>query len=1638
MPFFSFQLVMMDWCRAYVSLCDFCSHFGEFREIWAGAVLSLGFSGFESLGLGGVELSTQGSGCHCFDCKTPPTAASPSFSSDGNCVSRYSNHLAEVDTKHRIALDTGQMPEHLGSNEQLGLLGNLVDCSIADKALNNARIQMSLEVDSSAIPLTVEGSDDFIAKRVGHYNGSSVVVQSATVNNNVEKTVDVSQSFNALLCTSVEADPLFWMPPEAEVKENAADSVAYDDDDDDCNDGMRWGQPSSLTSIDDEHAHNQSHKEQRQKVMMEVMNGQFKILVSRFLASEGIGLAGDDVEKEWINIVTSLSWEAALLVKPDAGEGRSMDPGSYVKVKCVASGSRSQSQVIKGLVFKKSAAHKHMPTEFRNASLMLLKGSLGHSTSGLSSFESMGQEKEHLKSIMAMIDNCHPNVVLVEKSVSRDIQEALLTKGITLVFDMKLPRLERIARCTGSHIISLGDTMSRPILKRCDFFHIDKFVEEHNSSLEGKRLMKTLLFFEGCPKPLGCTILLKGANSEQLKKIKHALHYTVFAAYHLILETSFFVDQSTFFSDMNTHTPRETNDMSAVAMVNPENCETAVNLNFLGLNDSLPSIHSADTIDIPVSGGSLMSSMNKDIQYNSDAEAGMDSLGDMHKTVINSGEILQSVSDVSASVKRILGDRLTPLTSESVLSYFGLKENMDDNNVSVVVSPSVETFDNEKKLQRKFLEKGNCDFYIGAKADNLSELIEVTDIQIDESTKEMRLANKIEMERKLDLQSILVLMSSLCITKKAACEESHLLRIKYYGNFDVSLGRYMQDVLLSQKYTCSSCGEPSEAHIYRYTHQNGNLTAVVRLLPRESVLPGEAEGKIWMWSRCLRCEHENGTPKVTRRVVMSSAARGLSFGKFLDLSFSDQSADNRLARCGHLLHRDCLRFFGLGSKVAMFRYSPVEIYSACKPQPVLEFHNQNGDEWLSKVAKDILAKGELLFGEISDALRNLKSQGEQNLPQQSTSFSETINQINEMENMLKQEKTSFEASVLGDVNLDVRQGKNVGDVRDINLLRQELRLLFYIWDRRLHFLVCRMLDSSSVAVTKDLIHEDDSSVSCDNFVEDGKERLMQVPIIVEDVSSDDESQHSGNHGMLEKELEIESARLSGDASCNDDIVPGMCSFDAQYRLGDFSSSSSSKDSEEECVPILEHLQEEYSIPLPIESMNYVQEANDLEYEAYSEKPTASQQSCNSDAEDPDLFIWTSFSELQKAFRKDLHGSYLHKFQFINDYNPRFLPRVHKLIADSGGNVFSVADDEISSIIAYALALSKNRYSSAGNTTENEGTRERDHAIENSQRPTVILPYSPSTGSLESEGTRSSSSDELPSLGSDSPLYVDQLALNNLHPEIILGTEKIAGKSKYSVVCIYAKEFYSLRRKCCPSEMAYISSLSRCKKWDAQGGKSKVFFAKTLDDRFIIKQIKKTELDSFLKFGPEYFKYLSFSLDSGSQTCLAKILGIYQVRQIKHGKEVRTDLMILENLLFGRNISRKYDLKGSVFSRYVSGAGDQDKVLLDENFVEDMRVSPIYVGGRTKQLLQRAIWNDTSFLTLSASPAWLCTDSWLLAGCGAEGNATASLDLLRLNSVHQASGSHLSFHLHSNCEGRSLPLHHGSSLTDPLPPLPLWS
>ncbi|KAK7360020.1 hypothetical protein VNO77_01992 [Canavalia gladiata] len=167
---------------------------------------------------------------------------------------------------------------------------------------------------------------------------------------------------------------------------------------------------------------------------------------------------------------------------------------------------------------------EHMPTKYKNLGLLPISGVFGHSINGLSSFDSMDQEKGDLKSKMDRIEMGHPNVMKLD---------------MTLVLDMKLHRLGRVVQCTGSPILS-SDDLNGQKLRHCDFVYFEKFVEEYDGPGEGgKKSIKILMFIEGCPTRLGCTILVKGMHSDELKGIKCVMRCAVVMAYHLTLETSF-------------------------------------------------------------------------------------------------------------------------------------------------------------------------------------------------------------------------------------------------------------------------------------------------------------------------------------------------------------------------------------------------------------------------------------------------------------------------------------------------------------------------------------------------------------------------------------------------------------------------------------------------------------------------------------------------------------------------------------------------------------------------------------------------------------------------------------------------------------------------------------------------------------------------------------------------------------------------------------------------------------------------------------------------------------------------------------------------------------------------------------------
>lgn len=1582
-----------------------------------------------------------------------------------------------------------------------------------------------------------------------------------------------------------------WIPPEPEDEQDEQETGVFDDEDDD--DDGSWGLPRSTGSFSDsEYKSKERSSEEYRKAMRSVVDGHFRALVAQLLKGEDVPIGEENHRDSWLEIVTSLSWQAASLVKPDTSKGGGMDPGGYVKVKCIASGRSSESEVIKGVACKKNVAHRRMTSKYKNARLLLLGGALEYQrvSNQLSSLDTLlQQEMEHLKMTVTKIEAHHPNVLLVEKTVSRYAQEYLLAKEISLVLNIKRPLLERIARCTGAQIVPSVDNLTAPKLGHCEFFRVEKFVEEHGSAGQaGKKLLKTLMFFDGCPKPLGCTVLLKGANGDVLKKVKRVVQYAIFAAYHLALETSFLADEGATLPELPLKSPitvslpdkqssldrsismipgfvtpasgqahtgevhcQKPHKNSMPAMCNlpckPSNLNKGVlqpPVNSEGLMEGGPQPPINTTTGIAglpqIAIGSNPSCASGVLIYDTGVKPQeINSTSQNSFPPASSGEhLISGFSSTIQQVLKVAGTHVDSSSYDAGTCYIGFEDNKLDGigkvDGSTLSLPSGSPLENqmsvEKSHELQWENKEKNDDQVNPNL-ILDHKVARCETQDSVHCEGQGLSKEDFPPSPSDQQSILVSLSTRCVWKGTICERSHLFRIKYYGSSDKPLGKFLRDDLFDQSYRCRSCDAPTEAHVHCYTHKQGSLTISVKRLI-ETILPGEREGKIWMWHLCLKCASKCKAPQPTRRVVMSDAAWGLSFGKFLELSFSNHAAASRVASCGHSLHRDCLRFYGFGRMVACFRYASIHVHSVHLPPPKLEFNDPNQQDWLMNEAAVVADGAELFFAEAFDSLRQI---GEKIA--NSGSFyagikvPESRRRIAESEGMLQKEKTEFEDFLKKASTKDWKPGQPVVDILELNRLRRWLIFESYVWDHRLRFLdsslrVKRSITGSDSSLAEELnphlqksidsnlseilveskrTEKDDSDASkvvsrvesngcqlngssqdCILQFKDVPTNNTQVindgvilassnlgnsqdPLLVDHLTSIKDTDE--RFGGVEKITEVignqrpdlvehmetnvnnsitvlstvekpltesdlckhvngngpngllpENKYLETDIGDKTEVVEGDLGVRRTLSEGNFpilSDLSETLDAawtgEGQSViaqavhvtsqgqeigpasPAIENAQGDTELATKNGSLAIQTsvippavktEATDNNYsledkigpEQLQVSTPVSPVKSFDVSEEFGSWIGTPFSNLYKTYSRGLQGflsgSPL-RFDSLSGYSPTFVSSVSllggqggaRLLLPTGVNdtVIAIYDDEPTSIIAYALTSHEYYAHVSDKTADKSKQREKENGDSSFTDNAPSYPLKALDGSDVSDGIpkeKSYGSDDIFTSGSKWTGVVDPfLYTKAMHVKVSFSDENSTGKVRYTVTCYYAKQFDALRRKCCPTEMDFIRSLCRCKKWGAQGGKSNVFFAKTLDDRFIIKQVTKTELESFIKFAPAYFKYLSDSLSTGSPTCLAKVLGIYQVttKNAKGGKEVRMDLMVMENLLFGRNITRLYDLKGSSRSRYNADSSGSNKVLLDQNLLEAMPTSPIFVGNKAKRLLERAVWNDTSFL-----------------------------------------------------------------------------
>lgn len=281
--------------------------------------------------------------------------------------------------------------------------------------------------------------------------------------------------------------------------------------------------------------------------------------------------------------------------------------------------------------------------------------------------------------------------------------------------------------------------------------------------------------------------------------MKHVVQYGVFAAYHLALETSFLADEGAslpelpFSSPITVALPDKVSgvdrSISTVpgfsASVNkqlqdssPSDERYRPNSASSSMNGTPINMLLGTSTQLPITGNDPASQYEPDLPSFSVAGFSSDI------TAKNNEALLRHVSDKSSKFypNAYLESKLESVSD----SYSGVVDHVTSHWLESQMT--VENF-----LAH---EVGDNDVSTANPNGSIGESF--TQMEIKTQTEDAGLIKEEFPPSPSDHQSILVSLSSRCVWKGTVCERSHLFRIKYYGNFDKPLGRFLRDHLFDQ------------------------------------------------------------------------------------------------------------------------------------------------------------------------------------------------------------------------------------------------------------------------------------------------------------------------------------------------------------------------------------------------------------------------------------------------------------------------------------------------------------------------------------------------------------------------------------------------------------------------------------------------------------------------------------------------------------------------------------------------------------------------------------------------------------------------------------------------------------------------
>ena len=616
------------------------------------------------------------------------------------------------------------------------------------------------------------------------------------------------------------------------------------------------------------------------------------------------------------------SWETALLpillkaaddVNPDVQRGDDMDIRHYIKLKRILGGRPGDTSHVSGLVFTKNVALKSMPRSIPNPNILIVTFSLEyarHQHHFMSLEPVIRQEREFLENLVSRIAALRPNLLLVEKNVSGLALELLEKANIATAYNVKSSVLEAVSRCTQTKIItSMDKLVTTPINSQCSSFDIKTYV------YNGRK--KTYMYISGCPKELGCTIVLRGGASDVLEKVKRITEFMVYVVYNLKLETCLMRDE---FAQIPTSTDAKDVDeapksTAASLMTQSEDHSTKEDSN--EKETSAPQDRNAPITDesIEVPDDVPEPTYYQDIVQNHGSK------------ILSASPFVRFEPPYLLMRAREMERRVTylkHLRDQDVDSDKPSDEKAKSQKF-VLITPEMvhESSHGAPPKIREVLHAAHDAEYDRA----------LHHYQTQKRQWEAYVSGNANLYDPYAHQNIAVLFSLVCTTSSIPCAGPDLFVLEYYNEHggdsifepDCTVGQYVEDLCHSANSVCTAngCDRLMFEHHRQYVHGEAQISVFTQ--PYPSKLRG-LQDTILMWSCCKICGNE------TQVIPMSDNTWKYSFGKYLELSFWTKSLHPRAGVCPHDLQRDHLRYFGFKDVALRIHYDTINLLEIFVPR----------------------------------------------------------------------------------------------------------------------------------------------------------------------------------------------------------------------------------------------------------------------------------------------------------------------------------------------------------------------------------------------------------------------------------------------------------------------------------------------------------------------------------------------------------------------------------------------------------------------------------------------------------------------------------------------------------------------------------